>query len=90
MTHRRSRFNNQQSILFNEPQVNDTSNLLHCTREERKVQTDDINLQSISSLIICLLLSASLNDAFQFILKLISARFPHAHILKMAPDFIKN
>ena len=69
--------------------MTNSSDLLQFSTIDKNVQTDQVTLQSISALVISLLLSASINEAFQFILQLISARFPHAHILKMVPDFVK-
>ena len=52
-------------------------------------QTERITLDSISDILISLLLSVSVQVAFLCILKIIRARFPHAFILKVLPDFCR-
>ena len=57
------------------------------TMSDKLIQTDGVTLDSISDNVISLLLSASVQIAFLFILKLIRARFPNPFILKVLPDF---
>ena len=86
---RPSRFYKHIPDFSNKTLMTNSCDISQFSQIDKNTQTDKYTLQSISALVICLLLSASINEAFQFILGLISARFPHAHILKMVPDFVK-